>query len=163
MSSPPLHPHPTLPQGCGTPEQGLECTEVSHEGGGRSLSLSWAEVTPVHGDTCWTCAMAWRPELAKEGRGQGPSLTGSQIMPWGLGNKPQGRSQGPAGTGWATVCGREAPLSWGCHRAGRCSLHVWWLPCPLTCFGWVLKSSLLVACPIPFCSLASSSPLWDLS
>lgn len=115
---------PTLPQGCGTPEQGLECTEVSHEGGGRRLSFSWAEVTPVHGDTCWTSAMAWRPELAKEGRGQGPSLTGSKVMPRGLGNKPQGRSQGPAGTGWAAVCGREAPLSWGCRGAGRCFLHV---------------------------------------
>lgn len=79
-------PPPTLPQDCVTPERGLLCTEVSWEGGGKGLSLNWAEVTPVHGDTCWTCAMTWSPELATEGRNQGPSLTGSQTMPWGLGN-----------------------------------------------------------------------------
>lgn len=81
-SIPPL----TLPQDCVMPEQGLQHTEVSWEGGGEGLSLNWAEVTPVHGDTCWTCAVTQSPELAKEGRSQGPSLTGSQTTPWGLGN-----------------------------------------------------------------------------
>lgn len=38
--------HCMLPQDCVTPEQGLQCTEVSWEGVRKGLSLNWAEVTP---------------------------------------------------------------------------------------------------------------------
>lgn len=35
------------------------------------------------------------PVLAKEGRSQGPSLTGSQTMPWGLGDNLKEGVSGP--------------------------------------------------------------------
>ena len=118
--------------------------------------MNWAEVTPVHGDTCWTCAVTQSPELAKEGRSQGPSLTGSQTTPWGLGNNLKEGVRALWAV-WVSVGGREAPVSWGHHGAGW--LHVCQLPGPLRCFGSVLNSSVLVACPTPFRSLVSSLPL----
>lgn len=49
---------------------------------GGGLSWSWAEVTPVCRDTCWTCTAAWKPELAKEGRANGGLAWYRDFLDW---------------------------------------------------------------------------------
>lgn len=79
MSSPPLQlPCCLKPE---TPGQGLECIDVLCACG-RGLSWSWAEVTLVCGYTCWTCAAAWKPEFAKEGRRHGRGASCRPFLDW---------------------------------------------------------------------------------